>query len=70
MYEDSFAVVGPRLWNILPSQLTIVKSESGFKDKLTEYLKKLHDEPPVVGYVRRNDNTLPEVVMLRGGHDL
>ena len=70
IYENSFAVLGPKLWNVLPSYLSVMKSESGFKNELTKYLKTLSDEPPVSGYARRNTNTLLEVDVIRGGHDL
>ena len=68
--ENSFAVLGPKLWNVLPSHLSVINSESGSKNELTKYLKTLSDEPPVAGYARRNANTLMEVEAMRGGYDL
>ena len=62
--DESFAVVGPRLWNCLPADLTKIRSESKFKAQLTNFLKLLLDEPPVTGYQRAHSNTLPEVVHL------
>ena len=63
-YDSSFAVVGPRLWNVLPGPLTIIFSSSEFKTKSTKFLAELIDEPPVTGYVRRHNNTLMEVSAL------
>ena len=60
LYDDSFSVVGPMLWNTLPNKLTIIKSENTFKSKLTKLLRMLSDEPPVSGYARSNNNS-PEL---------
>ena len=64
LYENSFAVVGPRLWNVLPKRLALMDSESRFKFNLTDYLMTLPDEPPVHGYARSHNNTLPEVARM------
>ena len=61
LYDSSFAVVGPSLWNHLPSRLNSITSEDSFKNKLTEYLLQLDDEPPVQGYTRAHNNTLGDV---------
>ena len=61
LYENSFAVVGPKLWNTIPANLTTIHSQDSFKNKLTSWMKGLPDEPPVDGYVRRHRNTLMEV---------
>ena len=61
LYEHSFAVVGPTLWNTLPADITTIEGGENFKIKLTSYLKTLRDEPPISGYVRRDDNSLPQV---------
>ena len=65
LYESSFAVVGPRLWNSLPSRLSVLDSLEIFKGHLTKFMLELPDEPPVVGYARRDTNTLSEVVLRR-----
>ena len=54
-FDASFAVVGPRLWNALPSSLTTIQSEDRFKNDLTKLLYELDDMPPVYGYVRAHD---------------
>ena len=61
-YDTTFAVVAPKLWNALPSQLTTMESAAKFKNHLTIFLKNLDDMPPTSGYVRTHDNSLPEVL--------
>ena len=58
LLDASFAVVGPKLWNCLPKWLTTYEKQSSFKNKLTDYLRKLPDEPPVHGYQRVHNNTV------------
>ena len=58
IYDASFSVVGPRLWNCLPSNITTIEGEATFKVKLTEYLVGLLDEPPTAGYPRNHRNSL------------
>ena len=65
IYDRSFAVVGPKLWNVLPKFLTSINDSAEFKNSLTSYLAVLVDEPPVFGYTRRHNNTLLEVTHLR-----
>ena len=61
-YNSTFAVVAPKLWNALPSHLTTIESAAKFKSQLTIFLKNLDDMPPISGYVRTHDNSLPEVL--------
>ena len=64
LYDRSFAVVGPKLWNLLPANISVLSSASQFKTRLTQYLVGLPDEPPVAGVAKRHNNSLPEVVGL------
>ena len=60
-YDSSFAVVGPKLWNILPPDINTIDSLESFKRRLTSYIKdRFPDHPPVHGYVRSNSNSLLE----------
>ena len=59
-YDASFAVMGPRLWNIIPGNLHSIDSLLRFKMNLKAFLKTFPDEPPVSGYICRNDNSLLE----------
>ena len=65
LYDSPFAVVGPSLWNHLPSWLNTITSRESFKYKLTEYMMQLDDEPPVQGYSRAHNNTLGDVTRMQ-----
>ena len=58
LYDNSLAVIGPRLWNTIPPSLHQIEDPLGFKVKLTEFIRTFPDEPPVNGYCRRNGNSL------------
>ena len=58
LYEHSFAVIGPRLWNTLPRNVSIITCQQQFKDKLTDYVFSVLDLPPVRGYTSPNKNSL------------
>ena len=59
LYDNSFAVLGPRLWNALPSYLSNSSfSQQQFKNRLTDYLNSIPDKPPVKGYSCQNNNSI------------
>ena len=58
LYDHSFAVQGPRLWNTIPAHLHQLTEPATFKSALTKYLLTIPDTPPVVGYVGANSNSL------------
>ena len=60
LYDSSFAVVGPKLWNLVPKSIKLLNSMNSFKSKLDKFLKEIPDCPPVAGYTVQNNNTLPE----------
>ena len=47
MYDSSFAVQGPKLWNALPTNINTVADFASFKIHLTEILLVVPDQPPV-----------------------
>ena len=59
-YEQSFIIKSCKLWNILPSHLTQLSSLSSFKTQLRIFVSTICDEPPVVGYPHKNNNSLTE----------
>ena len=69
LYDESFSVVGPTLWNSLPSELTTIQTMSKFKNALDILINALPDNPPVTGYVRAHKNSLPEVLRLSRMND-
>ena len=58
LYDSSFAVTGPRLWNVIPSELTQEADFHKFKITLTKFVKSIPDQPPVTGYTTINGNSL------------
>ena len=54
LYDHSFAVQGPRLWNTVPAHLHHSTEPATFKSALTNYLLTIPDIPPLVGYVGVN----------------
>ena len=58
LYDGSFAVMGPRLWNVIPAKLHSIENLTQFKTKLRVFLNEFPDEPPIPGYICRNKNSL------------
>ena len=59
-YDLSFAVIGPKLWNMLPKSVKLCASLNSFKSNLDIFLNKFPDRPPVSTYVVQNNNSLLE----------
>ena len=45
LYNSSFAVLGPRLWNTVPSNIKSLDKFDNFKESLSGFLSKFPDEP-------------------------
>ena len=60
LYDNWFAVVTPKLWNITPSEITSCSSTlPSLKYKLTVFLKsRCTDLPPVEVYSSPNNNSI------------
>ena len=58
LYDSSFAVMGPKLWNCLPSHLSKIAVLADFKHALTKFLLTFPDTPPTNGYVAANNNSV------------
>jgi hypothetical protein len=58
LYDDLFAVSGPRLWNCLPAYINTVGEFGCFKRQLTSLLLRIPDQPPVRGYTSPNTNSI------------
>ena len=50
LYDQSFAVQGPKLWNKMPSTVRAAQSFEAFKISLSNFLDLIPDNPPVSGY--------------------
>ena len=58
LFDNSFAVQGPKLWNVIPYHLNVIQDLEHFKDKLTKFMLSLPDKPPIRGYTPPNTNSL------------
>ena len=58
LFENSFTVKGPKLWNLLPVETRQLTKLEGFKISLSRFLDQIPDQPPVAGYSTRNHNSL------------
>ena len=65
LYDSSFAVRGPRLWNTVPASVKAAVSFDSFKISLSEFLALIPDEPPVVGYSCSWSNSLVDYSPVR-----
>ena len=54
LYDSSFGVVGPKLWNCLPTKLTTITNKTTFKTALSKHLTQMIDHPPVDGISSEN----------------
>ena len=58
-FDKSFSVLGPKLWNILPSKCTLsLHSLDNFKQQLGMFIQQFPDLPPCNGYFSPNSNSL------------
>ena len=58
LFDSSFAVQGPKLWNAVPYHLNVIQDLEQFKNKLTQFMLSLPDMPPIRGYTPPNSNSL------------
>ena len=58
LYDKSFAVQGPKLWNKIPPEIKAAKSFDLFKCSLSNFLCLIPDNPPVAGYSCSWSNSL------------
>ena len=58
--DHSFSVLGPKLWNCVPSNITVITDFDKFKTDLTDFLITVPrpDTSPVSGYTSANRNSL------------
>ena len=68
LYDSSFGVRGPSLWNKIPADITMKPSLDSFKAALTKWLLTLPDEPPIHGHSRKNSLLDINLRNIAGGH--
>ena len=54
MYDNSFAVTGSKLWNLVPANIKLKQSLDGFKRSLSKFIMTIPDHPPVTGIPSQN----------------
>ena len=65
LYDSSFAVKGPKLWNKVPSEVKAEKTFASFKVSLSKFLALIPDNPPVSGYTCSWSNSLVDYTLTR-----
>ena len=58
LYDSSFAVVGPKLWNILPATVKNEETVTSLKAAVYNFCSRFPGTPPVRGYTLPNRNSL------------
>ena len=58
LYDGSFTVIGPKLWNKVPQTVKAAESFIKFKCSLSDFLALIPDQPPVAGYSSSWTNSL------------
>ena len=58
LYDCSFAVMGPKLWNSIPYPLNNMSDFTSFKNQLTRFMLSVPDKPPIRGYTSPNTNSV------------
>ena len=58
LYEDSFAVKAPKLWNCLPATVKGSSTLLSFKASLGNFLNQIPDMPPTTGCTGMNTNSI------------
>ena len=58
LYDASFSVCGPILWNLVPKVVNSAPSFNIFKNELDKFIMMYPDCPPINGYVTANSNSL------------
>ena len=54
LFDSSFSVLSPRLWNTIPKHIRGEEKFEKFKSMLTRYLLSIPDEPPIQGEPSNN----------------
>ena len=58
IFDASFAVNGPKLWNLLPKSANSATTLDSFKVHLGAFLESVPDCPPTTGYTAANANSM------------
>ena len=58
LYDSSFAVRGPKLWNKVPVNIKAEATFESFKVSLSKFIALIPDNPPISGYSCSWSNSL------------
>ena len=58
LYDCSFSVIGPKLWNCIPPAIRSVNDINSFKLHLTKFMLSVPDKPPIRGFTSPNSNSI------------
>ena len=58
IYDASFAVIGAKLWNLLPKDVNTHITLDNFKIHLGKFISNIPDRPPVTNYKSTNNNSI------------
>ena len=58
LLENSFAIMGPRIWNCIPGHIRKWDPLDLFKRHLTTFMPKVPDKPPIHRYSSPNSNSI------------
>ena len=64
---SSFSDIGASLFNALPKSVKTATTVASFKSRIDKMFKTLPDQPPVPGYMRRNDNSIVDWLLQKSG---
>ena len=67
LYDASFAVQGAKLWNALPKNVNTQDNLDTLKVHLAEFLGRISDQPPTIGYRTSNHNSIVNWLNQPGG---
>ena len=58
IYDNSYAIKAPQLWNCLPKYVKAANSMESFKSLLGQFMDTIPDMPPVLGSTGVNNNAM------------
>ena len=58
LHETSFSLMGPKLWNCLPTQIRAISKHDSFKRQMTVFMHSVPDKPPIRGFTSQNSNPI------------
>ena len=53
LYEASFSLMGPKLWNCLPTQIRAISKYDSFKHQMTAFMLSVPDKSPIRASLHR-----------------